>query len=159
VVLGGRDGGAGGDGGTVSSDESVVAGGSGGVGDEIVMDVAAGDGEQTFRRDDDVGGGWHCICTEGGGELGIGDMEVDDVGGGGQGGERTMLLSYSLSVSLRRSSSQRHLNSFSRLLCRERCVSGRRGSCSLGHTRLVGVPGSSWWLMMALVAFQHVVAS
>ncbi len=102
MVLVGRDGSAGGDGGTVSADESGVPGGSGCVGDEIVVDVAAGDSKPMAGGGDDVSGGWRCICSKGGGELGI-----DDVGGGGQRGERTRLLSSSLSLSLRRSNSQR----------------------------------------------------
>jgi hypothetical protein len=107
MVLVGGDGSAGGDSGTVSADESGVAGGSGCVGDEIVVDVAAGDSKPMAGRGDDVSGGWPCICSEGGGKLGVGD-----VGGGGQRGERTRLLSSSLSLSLRRSNSQRRLIAF-----------------------------------------------
>jgi hypothetical protein len=107
VVLVRGDGSAGGNGGTVSADKSSVAGGSGGVGNEIVVDVAAGDGKPMVGRGDNVSGGWRCICSEGGGEPGVGD-----VGGGGQRGERTRLLSSSLSLSLRRSNSQRRLTAF-----------------------------------------------
>jgi hypothetical protein len=107
VVLVGGDGNAGRDSGTVGADESSVAGDSGGVGDEIVVDVAAGDGKPMVGRGDIVSGCWLCICSEGGGKLGIGDA-----GGGGQRGERTRLLSSSLSLSLRRSNSQRRLTAF-----------------------------------------------
>jgi hypothetical protein len=110
VVLVGGDGSAGGDSGTVIADESSVGGGSGCVGDEIVVYVAAGDSKPMVGRGDDVSGGWRCICSGGGGELGVGDVSR-----GGQRGERRRLLSFSLSLSLRRSNSQRRLTAF--LVC------------------------------------------
>ncbi len=66
--------------------------GSGSVGDDNLVGVAAGNGKQMVGRGDNGGSLWHCNGCEGGGELGIGDMDVGDVSGGKQRGERTRLL-------------------------------------------------------------------
>jgi hypothetical protein len=115
----------------VGNDDSGAVGGSGGEGNENVMGVDASDGKQIVSRGDD-GGGWRCHDRKGRAEVGLGDMDVGDAGGGEPREERTRLFSSLLSVKLTTA-----LNSLSRSLCGGRCKSGR---ChGVGHTRLIMV--------------------